>query len=292
MEETAPLLTAEDHLLRLMTEMEQLKIQNDILQASFVQQGEMAKSMQELATAVAGRNQTQITSYNQTINLELKKFSGIDKTYTFDDFSTQLNLYILNNSHLFDEDDKELRFLLAKLEGPALKYVEPFIPLLNKPACPDFMKSYDALCAELKLMYGTHEAQRNYEYELHHHKQTSDLATYVSRFRFLQIHCKWNDSALHFNFYQGLSFEVQREVDRRPATTTLSALITTATACYDFLQQQKVQNQLRNRYQQPRYTPPHRNNNNNNNGFRFGQQRPGYQPEPPQPMDINAIQTQ
>src|SRR5690606_3462554 len=115
---------------------------------------------------------TTLTAAPGSINIAVKKFSGTDKNYTFKDFQTQVQLYFLNNAHLFMNPFSKMYFVLSHQEGPALNYVEPFLSKIGKEDCPDFLKGYDQLMTELKLMFGTHEAQRNYEYELSHLKQT------------------------------------------------------------------------------------------------------------------------
>ena len=229
-----------------------------------------------------------IAAPEPTIQLQINKFSGYSKGPSFKDFQTQVNLYFLNNPHLFTRPNSKMFFILSNLEGAALIWVEPFIPDIGTDDCPKFLENHENLLKELKMLYGVVESKRSHEYELRNLRQRGDFTNYLSSFRILRTHCRWGDEALHFQFYSGLDFELQREVDRRPETKDLDDLINTARKAWDFILQQRANNRLRNTQEAPRYRPPRTNNNN----FVFGQQRPNYHPDPSQDMDLSTVQTQ
>lgn len=190
------------------------------------------------------------------VKTTVRKFSGTNRDYPYNQFSTQLRLHFLNHHTSYSNDTSKMIFTLSVLEGAALAYVEPHINNIGKTNCIDFLKSNSKLLNELQAMFGPTETKRNHEYEIFNLRQTGDITEYITKFRLLQSYVKWDDSALHFHYYQGLSFDVQREINKRGETSTLTELIEMSIKAAAFLNQQKNQLKLRNQYSRPTYTPP------------------------------------
>src|SRR5204863_4224443 len=130
-----------------------IEAQNRQLKDQITQQHNLAKALDTMTNQFMVLSNTVNSTSPGTIVLEVQKFSGVDKNYTFKDFQTQVQIYFLNNPHLFTAPLSKMYFALSRQEGPALSYVEPFLATIGTTTCPDFLKDYDSLMKELKLMF-------------------------------------------------------------------------------------------------------------------------------------------
>src|SRR5438045_915576 len=68
------------------------------------------------------------------------RFSGTDKTYSVQNFKTQLTIFFAANTRNFPNESDKVLFILSLLSGAALAYMEPFLPHIGTANAPGFFR--------------------------------------------------------------------------------------------------------------------------------------------------------
>src|SRR5690606_2803067 len=105
----------------LLAKMDQLEAQNRLLKADFTHQEKLTEALAKMATKLENLSipttsistPTTTATITGSINITVRKFSGTDKNFTFKDFQTQIQLYFLNNAHLFTTPSNKMYFALS-----------------------------------------------------------------------------------------------------------------------------------------------------------------------------------
>jgi hypothetical protein len=159
-------------------------------------------------------------------------------------FLTQLELVFRNAGAQFGTHQSRVDYACTYLRGTAGAWIQPHLQNQNSP----ILATWDLFKSALEKAFGDPDMQTTAERRLNALQQTGATSAYAAEFRRLAALTKWDNQALHFQFYKGLKESVKDEIMRDEKPPLLDDLIAKAIRIDD----RQYERACEKRGQQPR----------------------------------------
>jgi hypothetical protein len=136
-------------------------------------------------------------------------------------FLTQSALYIYWNPKQFQDEERQVMFMVSYMRGIAYTWIESRLrEYLDDPdeAPTETKRLFESLKhfrQQLKLVFGNVDETRTADRELHSIRQKTSAADYAANFQRVASSLSWDDVALCSQFFSGLKWEVKDDILRR-----------------------------------------------------------------------------
>lgn len=216
---------------------------------------------------------------------EPPRFQG--KREDCNSFLSQLALYFHRLKDEFATDDTKISTAISLLDGPPLKYMEPYIPeLLSMTSTADRslpMQSYEQFTEVLTNNFGLVNANVTNEGSLRNLQQTGSAITYTAEFRRLSVNLGFNDAALCAYYRHGLKDAIKDVLVHESAYTTFQTLSQRAIAIDNEIFARAIEKKNTTRSPRPTGSHPPPNTVSRTHSVPAGPTSSG-----PSPMDLGA----
>ena len=251
-----------DPLNQIMTALQQLQLENEILRDSF-------RELQARISTTPSLIQPQLPTNPATPEPQLPTMPTLSSPYIlesklslldkFDDtrarlrgFINQIRLIIRLQPQRYPTDFSQVGLVGTLLSGPAQAWFAPLV----ETASP-LLENFSEFIADLEATFGETDRRRTALTKLFSLQQGSRPASiYASEFRQLACDVNWDDQALCDQFRRGLRNDVKNLLLNFPEPTSLSQVISQAVQCDNRLFESRLEERGPRRFQpSTRQTP-------------------------------------